>query len=43
MYFKAGDLVEVLDEDLSGVVIFVKDNVVTIQTEDDFEIDFDID
>jgi len=41
MSFKVGDLVEVLDEDLSGEVIFVNNNHVVIQTDDDFELEFD--
>lgn len=40
MKFKIGDLVEVLDEDLSGVVIFVGNGLVIIQTDDDFELEF---
>ena len=34
MALQVGDYVDVLDEDLSGEVIFVKNNVVIIQTED---------
>lgn len=41
MSFNVGDLVEVLDEDLSGKVIFIKDHQVIIQTDDDFELEFD--
>jgi len=41
MSLKVGDYVEVLDEDLSGKVIFIKDNLVTIQTEEDFELEFE--
>ncbi len=41
MSLKVGDYVEVLDEDLSGEVIFIKDNLVTIQTKDDFELQFE--
>ena len=41
MSFNVGDFVEVLDEDLSGEVIFVKNNQVIIQTDDDFELEFD--
>ncbi len=41
MSLKVGDYVDVLDEDLSGEVIFVKKNLVTIQTEDDFEFEFE--
>lgn len=40
MMFKVGDFVEVLDEDLSGEVIFVRGGLVTIQTDDDFELEF---
>jgi len=41
MSLKAGDYVDVLDENLSGEVIFVKNNIVTIQTEDGFELEFE--
>ena len=41
MKFQVGDFVDVLDEDLSGEVIFIKSNVVTIQTEDNFEFEFE--
>lgn len=40
MKFKVGERVEVLDEDFSGEVIFVENDLVTIQTEEDFELDF---
>lgn len=41
MSLKVSDYVDVLDEDLSGEVIFVKNNIITIQTEDDFELEFE--
>ncbi|MCB0463026.1 MAG: DNA mismatch repair protein MutS [Flavobacteriaceae bacterium] len=41
MSLKVGDYVEVLDEDLSGKVISVENNNVTIQTEDGFELEFE--
>jgi len=41
MPLKVGDYVDVLDEDLSGEVIFAKNNIITIQTEDDFEFEFE--
>lgn len=41
MSLKVGDFVEVLDEDFSGKVICVKDYQVTIQTEDNFELEFE--
>ena len=41
MALKVGDYVDVLDEDLSGEVIFIKNNLVTIQTDDDFEFEFE--
>jgi hypothetical protein len=40
MSFKVGDYVEVLDEDLSGTIIFIKNDKVVIQTNDDFELEF---
>jgi dsDNA-specific endonuclease/ATPase MutS2 len=40
MQFKTGDLVEVLDDDFSGEVIFVNGNMVSIQTDDGFELEF---
>jgi len=42
MPLKIGDYVDVLDEDLSGEVVFAKNNIITIQTEDDFEFEFDV-
>lgn len=42
MSLKVGDLVEVLDEDLSGEVIFVRNGLATIQTDDDFELEFEV-
>ena len=42
MPFKVGDFVEVLDEALSGVIIFIKNNDTIIQTSDDFELEFDV-
>lgn len=41
MSLKVGDFVEVLDEDLSGEVIFVKNERVIIITEDGFELEFE--
>lgn len=41
MKLEIGDFVEVLDEDLSGKVIFIKNNNVIIVTEDGFELEFD--
>ena len=40
MNFKLGDKVLVLDEDLSGIVKSIKGNMVSIETEDGFLIDF---
>ncbi|MBU3822361.1 DNA mismatch repair protein MutS [Flavobacteriaceae bacterium XHP0103] len=40
MGFKIGDSVLVVDEDLSGVVMEVKGNAVTIETEEGFLLDF---
>ena len=42
MSLKVGDFVDVLDEDLSGEVIFIKNDKVIIQTEDDFELEFEV-
>jgi len=39
--FKVGDTVAVLDDDLSGIVTKVKNNVVTIETPDGFQLDFE--
>jgi dsDNA-specific endonuclease/ATPase MutS2 len=41
MALKAGDYVEVLDEDFSGRVIFIKNDKVVIQTEEGFELEFE--
>lgn len=41
MSLKVGDFVDVLDEDLSGEVLFIKNDKVIIQTEDDFELEFE--
>src|SRR5690606_3001129 len=38
---KIGDTVAVLDDDLSGIVTKVKNHVVTIETPDGFELDFE--
>ena len=40
MSFKKGDFVEVIDEDFSGEVVFVANDLVTIQTNDDFLLEF---
>ncbi|MFL0354512.1 Smr/MutS family protein [Xanthomarina sp. GH4-25] len=40
MGFKVGNRVSVLDEDLSGYVIKIIDNNITIETDDGFELDF---
>ncbi|MFB9057553.1 Smr/MutS family protein [Mariniflexile ostreae] len=40
MKFNIGDAVSVLDEDLSGVVIQIKDTLITIETHDGFELQF---
>ncbi|MCF7560893.1 DNA mismatch repair protein MutS [Sabulilitoribacter multivorans] len=42
MTFKKGDYVLVLDEDLSGVVKKVLGNTISIETEDGFLLDFDV-
>lgn len=42
MLLQVGDNVEVLDEDLSGVVIFIKNGKVIIQTNDNFELEFEV-
>jgi len=42
MQLQVGDNVEVLDEDLSGVIIFIKNGKAIIQTNDDFELEFEI-
>jgi dsDNA-specific endonuclease/ATPase MutS2 len=41
MKLKVGDFVEVLDEDLSGEIIFINNNKVIIQTEESFELEFE--
>ncbi|MFV9550751.1 Smr/MutS family protein [Algibacter sp. PT7-4] len=41
MAFKEGDYVLVLDEDLSGVIIKITNNVISIETDDGFLLDFD--
>ena len=38
--FKQGDSVLVLDDDLSGIVLAVKGNLIVIVTDDDFEMEF---
>ena len=38
--FNQGDKVSVLDEDVNGVVVSVKDKEVTIETEDGFMMTF---
>lgn len=40
MNFKVGDEVTVLDEDLSGIVKAIKGGIVTIETNDGFDLDF---
>ena len=40
MHLSLGDTVSVLDEDISGKVIRLSDNIVTIETNDDFELEF---
>ncbi|TYB79831.1 Smr/MutS family protein [Bizionia myxarmorum] len=39
--FKIGDTVAVLDDNLSGIVSKVKDHIITIETPDGFELDFE--
>ena len=41
MPLQVGDTVEVLDENLSGTIIFIKNGKATIQTNDDFELEFE--
>jgi dsDNA-specific endonuclease/ATPase MutS2 len=41
MKLKVGDFVEVLDEDLSGEIIFMNNDKVIIQTEEGFELEFE--
>jgi len=41
MSLKVGDFVEVLDEDLSGDIIFINKGKVIIQTPDGFELEFE--
>lgn len=40
MSFKKGDYVSLLDDDLTGVVVNISGNSITIQTKDGFEMDF---
>jgi len=40
MAFKIGDLVLVLDEDLSGIIKQMHDNVISIETKEGFLLDF---
>ena len=40
MSFKVGDKVDVLDEDLSGVIIRIKNDEALIETNDGFELEF---
>lgn len=42
MKFKLGDKVLVLDEDLSGVIKHIEGDAVSIETDDGFEIDFNV-
>ena len=42
MMLQVGDNVEVLDEDLAGVIIFIKNDKAIIQTNDDFELEFEL-
>ncbi len=39
--FKKGDTVAVLDDDLSGIVTKVSNNLITIETPEGFELDFE--
>lgn len=39
--FKKGELVSVIDDDLSGRIIKIEDNVITIETSDGFNLDFE--
>lgn len=38
---KIGDKIQALDDDISGVVLIIKGDMVTILTDDDFEMEFD--
>ena len=40
MSFKTGDYVLVLDEDLSGIIRNIKGNIISIETDDGFLVDF---
>lgn len=40
MGFKIGDKVDVLDEDLSGIITRITGNIITIEDNDGFEMDF---
>jgi Smr domain len=40
MDFKVGDKVDVMDEDLSGIITSINGNTITIETADGFELDF---
>jgi len=40
MGFKVGDKVDVMDEDLSGIITNINGNTITIETTDGFELDF---
>ena len=42
MDFKIGDSVLVIDEDLSGVITKIKNEVITIETKDGFSLDFSL-
>ncbi|MBT8260999.1 MAG: Smr/MutS family protein [Flavobacteriaceae bacterium] len=42
MTFKIGDTVEVLDENFSGVIVKIIDNEATIETEDGFNLEFNL-
>ncbi|PTL98667.1 MAG: DNA mismatch repair protein MutS [Bacteroidetes bacterium] len=42
MSLQVGDNVEVLDEDLAGVIIFIKNGTAIIQTNDNFELEFEL-
>ena len=42
MSFKIGDTVSVVDEDINGVIIQIKDDSIILQTSDGFDMQFDI-
>ena len=42
MRFKLGDHVLVLDEDLSGIIKHIEGSIISIETDDGFEIDFNM-